>query len=40
MSLLEDYFRELKDIRSSGAGVPETSYYTPLVNLLMKSARL
>lgn len=34
MSVLEDYFRELRDIRASGAGVPETSYYTPLANLL------
>ena len=34
MGLLEDYFRELRDIHSSGAGVPETSYYTPLENLL------
>ena len=34
MGLLEDYLRELRDIRSSGAGVPETSYYTPLANLL------
>ena len=34
MSLLEEYLRELRDIRSSGAGVPETSYYTPLANLL------
>ena len=34
MSILEEYLRELRDIRSSGAGVPETSYYTPLANLL------
>ncbi len=34
MSVLEEYFRELRDIRSSGAGVAETSYYTPLSNLL------
>ena len=34
MSALEEYLRELRDIRSSGAGVPETSYYTPLANLL------
>ena len=32
--LLEDYVRELRDIRSSGAGVSETSYYPPLANLL------
>jgi hypothetical protein len=34
VSILEDYFRELRDIRSSGATTPETSYYTPLANLL------
>lgn len=34
MSLLEAYLRELRDIRASGAGVAETSYYTPLANLL------
>ena len=34
MSALEEYLRQLRDIRSSGAGVPETSYYTPLANLL------
>jgi hypothetical protein len=34
MSLLETYLRELRDIRASGAGVAETSYYTPLANLL------
>ena len=34
MGILEEYLRELRDIRSSGAGVPETSYYTPLANLL------
>ena len=34
MSILEDYFRELREIRASGAGVPETSYYTYLENLL------
>lgn len=34
LSLLEDYLRELRDIRASGAGVAETSYYTPLANLL------
>jgi len=34
MSVLEEYFRELREIRSSGAGVPETSYYPALSNLL------
>ena len=34
MSILEEYLREIRDIHSSGAGVPETSYYAPLANLL------
>ena len=34
MTPLENYLRELRDIRSSGAGVPETSYYAALSNLL------
>jgi hypothetical protein len=34
MGLLETYFQELRDIRSSGAEMPEISYYTPLANLL------
>ncbi|MBI4639877.1 MAG: N-6 DNA methylase [Candidatus Tectomicrobia bacterium] len=34
MNPFEDYIRELRDIRSSGAGVKETSYYAPLSNLL------
>jgi hypothetical protein len=34
VSVLEAYLKDLRDIRSSGAGVPETSYYTPLANLL------
>src|SRR5919109_3578618 len=34
MNPLESYIRELRDIHSSGAAVPETSYYTPLANLL------
>jgi hypothetical protein len=34
MNALETFIRELRGIRSSGAGVPETSYYTPLANLL------
>ena len=33
MSLLETYMRELRDIRSTGAGVKETSYYPALSNL-------
>lgn len=31
---LEDYLRELRDIRGSRSGVPETSYYPALVTLL------
>ncbi len=31
---LEEYLRELRDIRSTGAGVKETSYYPALSNLL------
>jgi len=34
MNPLETYIRELYDIRSSGAATPETSYYSPLANLL------
>jgi hypothetical protein len=34
MSLVEDYITELRDIRASGAGVKETSYYPALSNLL------
>jgi hypothetical protein len=34
MTPLETYLRELRDIRSLGAGVPETSYYPALANLL------
>ena len=30
---LETYLSELRDIRSSGAAVKETSYYGPLANL-------
>jgi len=33
MHALEKYLTELRTIRLSGAGVPETSYYTPLANL-------
>jgi hypothetical protein len=32
--LLETYLRELREIRSSGAAVKETSFYGPLANLL------
>jgi hypothetical protein len=31
--ILEDYLSELKAIRATGAGVPETSYYPALSNL-------
>jgi hypothetical protein len=34
MNPVETYLRELRDIRSTGAAVPETSYYGPLANLL------
>ena len=34
MNALETYLRELSVIRSSGAAVPETSYYPVLSNLL------
>ncbi|MCH8290686.1 N-6 DNA methylase, partial [Candidatus Poribacteria bacterium] len=34
MKPLEDYLRALHDIRSSGSGTQETSYYPPLSNLL------
>ncbi len=34
MNTVETYLRELRDIRSTGAAVPETSYYGPLANLL------
>jgi hypothetical protein len=30
---LEDYLRELRDVRRSGSAVPETSYYPPLAAL-------
>lgn len=33
MHALETYLRELRDIRSTGAGVKETSYYPALSNL-------
>ena len=34
MNLLEEYLRELHEIRSSGSAVKETSYYPALSNLL------
>jgi hypothetical protein len=34
MTPVEKYFQELREIRSSGAGVKETTYYTALANLL------
>jgi len=33
MNPLETYLREIRDIRSTGAGTPEPSYYAPLANL-------
>src|SRR5579884_1873900 len=33
MNLLEEYLRELHDIRASGSAVKETSYYPALSNL-------
>lgn len=34
MNPLETYLKELSEIRSSSAAVKETSYYSPLANLL------
>ena len=34
MNPVETYLRDLRDIHSTGAAVPETSYYGPLANLL------
>jgi len=34
MHAVEAYLRDLRNIRSSGAAVPETSYYGALANLL------
>src|SRR5438128_9689719 len=34
MNPVEVYLRDLREIRSSGAAVKETSYYAPLANLL------
>ncbi len=39
MTTLETYLRELRDIRSSGAAVKETSYYPALSNLLNEIGR-
>src|SRR6266446_6594949 len=36
---LVTYLRDLRDIRSSGANVPETSFYGPLANLLNEIGR-
>lgn len=36
---VETYLHELRDIRSSGAAVKETSYYAPLANLLNEIGR-
>jgi len=36
---LATYVRDLRDIRSSGANVPETSFYGPLANLLNEIGR-
>lgn len=37
--LLENYLRELREIRSTGAGVEEESYYHPLATLLNEIGR-
>jgi len=37
MNLLESYIRELREIRSSGSAVKETSYYPALANLLNRA---
>lgn len=34
MRPLETYLRAMRDIHSTGEAVDETSYYTPLANLL------
>jgi hypothetical protein len=39
MNPVETYLKELRDIRQSGAGVDETSYYTPLANLLNEAGK-
>jgi len=40
MTPLETYLRELRDIRSTGAGVEEESYYHPFAALLGESQTL
>jgi hypothetical protein len=37
--ILEDYLSELKAIRATGAGVPETSYYPALSNLFNEAGK-
>ncbi len=37
--ILENYFRRLRDINSSGAGVPETSYYGAFETLFNEIAK-
>src|SRR5512136_3423856 len=39
MHPLETYLRDLYAIHSSGAAVPETSYYGPLANLLNEAGK-
>ncbi len=39
MEPLVTYLRDLRDIRSSGANAPETSFYGPLANLLNEIGR-
>jgi len=39
MNPLETYLKELRDIRATGAATEETSYYTPLANLLNEIGR-
>ena len=34
MNPVETYIHELREIRSSGGGTPEPSYYAPLASLL------
>ena len=39
MNPLETYLKDLRDIRSTGAATDETSFYTPLANLLNELGR-
>lgn len=39
MNPVEAYFTELRDIRGSGGGVAETSYYGALASLLTEVGR-